>query len=87
MKTLARGAVANLSDEDLGRADAYLAAKLRIKQAEFERDLAKARLLESLGDLSVGLLPDGRTVRLTATEFPEATIVRKAYVQRVLNID
>ena len=85
--TLAHGSVAKMGDHELIAADDYLAARASIKEAEAVRDRAKAQLLTALGELMVGLLPDGRTVRRTRTEIAAATIERRAYVSETLAID
>lgn len=86
-KTLAHGAVVKLDREHQQAADDYLEAKHQIKRAEPIRDGCKRILIEALGDCNVGLLPDGRTVRLTRNEVPGGTYERKAYTSETLSID
>jgi putative phage-type endonuclease len=66
--TLARAFLGSLGEIRLSHAEAeaatrYLDLADPIKVLEEERSVARARLLLAMGDHTIGLLPDGRTVR------------------------
>jgi hypothetical protein len=87
MRTAKNKATIMFGTAELEAANLFVEAGLRQKQATKDREESKAQLVEALGDLNVGILPDGRTVRRTSTEFPEATFNRKAYTATMLTID
>jgi hypothetical protein len=67
-------------------ADCYLRASHTVKVADKEKAEAKAALLGWLGDDLARVLPDGRTVQRTTSDFPAATIERKAYTSTTVTI-
>jgi hypothetical protein len=67
-------------------ADEFIAGGVRAKEWNKIRDEAKAKLLEALGDCTIGFLPDGRKIHRTTADFPAATIERKAYTSTTLTI-
>lgn len=79
--------VVMLGQAELALADLYLDSKARAAKASAEYDDSKAKLIDSLGERRVGVLPDGRTVRLTVTPIGACVQNRRAYDQKTLAID
>jgi putative phage-type endonuclease len=67
-----------LDDLVLARVEDYDHARRVEAQAQRLKERARGDLLHALGNARVGVLPDGRRVRRSVVEIPEATVTRKA---------
>jgi hypothetical protein len=79
--------IVEFGDAELRAAEQYLLCTKLEKESAALRADAKQQLLIALGDCNVGILPDGRTVRKSVSEFPEKIITRNAYRAVYLDID
>lgn len=59
--------------------DEYEAIKAQIAILEDMKGSAKAKIIDSLGGVSSGLLPGGRIVKCSVSDIPEGTSIRKAH--------
>lgn len=59
--------------------DEFNAIKAQISLLEDMKDSTKARIIDSLGGMASGVLPDGRIVKCSVTDIAESVSTRKAH--------
>jgi putative phage-type endonuclease len=68
-----------LSDDIQAIVDQYNEIKESIGFLEEQKDQHKASIIDALGGMSSGVLPDGRIVKCSVSEIAEGTSIRKAH--------